>query len=59
MLIVFTKPKDSSPGSQKHVYCDQFNTVQGSFIEEEGIEKMYIQRNIAAHRIFVFWTSRR
>jgi hypothetical protein len=48
-MFIITKPKDSSPCSQKHVYCDQFNTVQDSFTEEEGIEKMYVQSNIAAH----------
>jgi len=56
MLIIIAKPKDSSPGSQKHVYCGQFNTVQATFTEEERIEKMYVQRNIEAHRIFAFWT---
>jgi len=54
MLIVITKSKDSSPGSQTHVYCDQFNTVQTIFTEEEGIEKTYVQRNIEANRIFAF-----
>ena len=49
MLIIITKPEDSSPDSQKHVYCDQFNTVQTNFTEERGIAEMYVQCNIDAH----------
>jgi len=58
MLIIITKPKDSSPSLQKNVYCDQFNTVQTTFTEEEGTEKMYNVK-IEALRIFAFWTLSR
>ena len=52
IIIIFMKPKDSSSDSQKHDYCDQFNTVQTNFTAERGIAKMYVQRNIEAKSDF-------
>ena len=49
IIIIITKPKDSSPDSQNHVYCDQFNTVQTNSTEERGIAEMYVQRNTEVH----------
>ena len=43
IIIIITKPKDSSPDSQKHVYCDQFNTFQTNFTGERGIAEMYVR----------------
>ena len=48
IIIIITKPKDSSPDSQKHVYCAQFNTIQTNFTAERGVAEMYVQCNIEA-----------
>ena len=50
----YYEPKNSSPDSQNHVYCDQFNTVQTNFTEKREIAEMYVQRNTEVHSSFAY-----